>query len=206
MEKIIGQPNGRSLVDVGCYTGVFVDVALARGWRAVGVEPSHWAAAYAQSRKLPVIEGTLATSGIADSSQDVVTLWDVIEHLPDPLGELEQVARVTKPGGWTVLHTMDIDSWAAKLMRERWPWLMQMHLIYFSQRTLADMLRKVGFEPVYSRAMGLYLRLGYFASRVTALSPLLGKGVSWVVDTTNLRQVPVPLNFGDLFTVYARKR
>lgn len=205
MEKHVGSANGRNLVDVGCYTGIFVEVARSHGWQAVGVEPSHWAANYAQSRGLPVIEGTLATSGIADASQDVVTLWDVIEHLPDPLSELEQVARVTKPGGWAVLHTMDIDSIAARVMRERWPWLMQMHLIYFSQRTMATMLQKVGFEPVYSRAMGRYLRLGYFASRVEALSPRAGKGVSWVVDKTNLRQVPIPLNFGDLFTVYARK-
>jgi hypothetical protein len=100
---------------------------------------------------------------------------------------------------------MDIDSLASRVMRERWPWLMKMHLIYFSQRTMADMLRKVGAEPEYSKEMGRYLRLGYFATRVTALSPLAGRLFSWLVDLTNTRQLPIPLNFGDLFTVYARK-
>jgi ubiquinone/menaquinone biosynthesis C-methylase UbiE len=205
MERILGAPAGRNLLDVGCYTGVFVEVARARGWKGVGLEPSHWAVAYARSRGLPVLEGTLVSSAIKDESQDVVTLWDVIEHLPDPLGELQQVARVVKPGGWAVLHTMDIDSLAARAMRQRWPWLMQMHLVYFSQRTLGAMLRKVGFEPVRSQAMGRYLRLGYFASRVAALSPKLGDIFSSAVDAARLRELPIPLNFGDLFTVYARK-
>jgi 2-polyprenyl-3-methyl-5-hydroxy-6-metoxy-1,4-benzoquinol methylase len=205
METIIGKPNGRSLIDVGCYTGVFVEVALNHGWKTIGIEPSHWAAAYAQSRNLPVIEGMLATAGIADASQDVVTLWDVIEHLPDPMRELQLVARILKPGGWIVIHTMDIDSLAARIMRECWPWLMKMHLIYFSQRTMADMLRKVAAEPVYSKAMGRYLRLGYFSTRVMALSPRIGRIFSYVVNKTNLHQLPIPLNFGDLFTVYARK-
>lgn len=205
MESIIGPANGRTLLDVGCYTGIFVDVALAHSWRAMGVEPSHWAAAYAQERKLPVIQGTLRSAGLEDASQDVVTLWDVIEHLPDPMSELKEVARVVKPGGWVAVHTMDIDSLAARVMRERWPWLMKMHLIYFSQRTMADMLRNVGFEPVYSRAMGRYLRLGYFTTRVTALSPLFGRPLAALVRRIGLERLPIPMNFGDLFTVYARK-
>lgn len=205
METVVGKPAGRTLLDVGCYTGVFVEVALSHGWRATGVEPSRWAAIYAQSRGLPVIEGTLQNANLPDESQDVVTLWDVIEHLPTPLDELREVARITRPGGWVVIHTMDIDSLAAKLMRERWPWLMQMHLIYFSQHTMAAMLRQVGFEPVRSGPMGRYLRLGYFASRVSALSPQAGRIVGSVIDGLRIRQMPIPLNFGDLFTVYARK-
>lgn len=205
LERQIGPANGRKLLDVGCYTGIFVDVALKHGWNAMGVEPSHWASAFAQQQGLPVIEGTLATANITDASQDVVTLWDVIEHLPDPLVELREVARVVKPDGWTVVHTMDIDSLAAKVMHGRWPWLMKMHLIYFSQQTMSDMLRKVGFQPVYSKAMGRYLRLGYFATRVAALSPRVGKPFSTLIERTGLKGLPIPLNFGDLFTVYARR-
>ena len=206
LEKIVGPSAGRSLLDVGCYTGVFVEVALSRGWKARGVEPSHWAASYAQSQGLPVIEGTLETAQLPDDSEDVVTLWDVIEHLPNPLEQLREVARVTKSGGWTVLHTMDIDSLAARLMGERWPWFMDMHVVYFSQRTLATMLQQVGFEPVHSGAMGRYLRLGYFATRIAALSPLLGKPCSFLVEKLHLTHIPIPINFGDLFTLYARKK
>jgi 2-polyprenyl-3-methyl-5-hydroxy-6-metoxy-1,4-benzoquinol methylase len=205
MESIIGRANNRSLLDVGCYTGIFVDVALAHGWNAWGIEPSHWAATIAQSQKLPVVEGTLQSVQIADESQDVVTLWDVVEHMPNPQAELREVARVIKRGGWIVVHTMDIDSITARIMGQRWPWLMKMHLIYFSQQTLANMLYKVGFEPTYSRAMGRYLRLGYFSTRVTALSPAVGRLFSFAINKVKLQQLPIPLNFGDLFTVYAKK-
>jgi hypothetical protein len=148
----------------------------------------------------------LETANLPAESEDVVTLWDVIEHLPNPLEQLREVSRVTKPGGWTVLHTMDIDSLAARVMGERWPWFMDMHVVYFSQRTLATMLEQVGFEVVHSGAMGRYLRLGYFATRIAALAPFIGKPCSLVVDKLHLNHVPIPLNFGDLFTVYARKK
>jgi hypothetical protein len=58
MEKQIGVANGRSLLDVGAYIGVFVEVARASGWQACGVEPSTWAAQEAQRRGLDVIQGT----------------------------------------------------------------------------------------------------------------------------------------------------
>ena len=110
-----------------------------------------------------------------------------------------------KPGGWVVIHTMDISSLIARLMGPRWPWLMDMHIHYFSQKTLRQMLEKNGFEVVWSGAEGRYLRLNYLVSRVTALSRPLGRLTSWVVNGLRLGHVAIPLNFGDLFTVYARR-
>jgi 2-polyprenyl-3-methyl-5-hydroxy-6-metoxy-1,4-benzoquinol methylase len=197
-------PPGK-LLDVGAYTGVFVEIAAQHGWEAWGVEPGHWAVEQAQARGLHIIEGTLAASGLADDSFDVVTMWDVIEHLTDPLAEVQQAYRLLKPGGLLVVHTMDIDSLFARVMGRHWPWLMEMHIYYFSQRTLRATLEKVGFRVIRSEPQGRYLRLGYFATRVGGFSAGLGRALGGLFRVLHVREMPVPLNFGDLITAYALK-
>ncbi len=205
LEKRVGKANGRSLLDIGAYIGVFVETATQAGWDACGVEPSEWAASMAQRQGLQVIHGTQDAVELVGKQFDVVTMWDVIEHVADPSGEIGKAYQLLKPGGWLVVHTMDIDSLMAKLMKSRWPWLMDMHIHYFSQKTLRNMLEKNGFEVVASGAEGRYLRLNYLISRVEALSRPLGQFASWVVNGLRLGGVAVPLNFGDLFTVYAKR-
>jgi 2-polyprenyl-3-methyl-5-hydroxy-6-metoxy-1,4-benzoquinol methylase len=205
LEKVTGPANGRSLLDVGAYTGVFVEVALAAGWQASGVEPSRWAVAVACREGLPVIEGTQHSLELQGQQFDAVTMWDVIEHVADPSAELARSFQLLRPGGVLAVHTMDIDSLAARMMGTRWPWLMDMHLHYFSQETLAQMLVRTGFEVVRSGAEGRYLRLGYFGTRVEALSPMLGRLVARMVQRLHLAEVAIPVNFGDLFTIYARR-
>ncbi len=203
LEKIKAPPG--MLVDVGAYTGVFVEIAAQHGWEAYGVEPSQWAVEQARERGLHMIAGTLASSGLADNSLDVVTMWDVIEHVSNPFGEMQQADRLLKPGGLLVVHTMDIDSGFARVMGGRWPWLMEMHIYYFSRRTLKHMLEQAGFTVIRIEAQGRYLRLGYFATRIGGFSPLLGRFLSKLFRLTRLHEMPVPLNFGDLVTAYALK-
>lgn len=205
LERITGPAGGRTLLDVGAYIGVFVEVARAAGWEAMGVEPSSWAVAEAQGRGLPVIAGTQDSPALAGRHFDVVTMWDVIEHVDDPAGELCKAYGLLRPGGVIAVHTMDIDSLAARLMGERWPWLMDMHIHYFSRQTLAQMLKQTGFEIISAGPQGRYLRLGYLASRVGGLNPFLGRVAGRVVNGLKLSEVAVPVNFGDLFTIYARR-
>lgn len=205
LERIVGPPNGRRLLDVGCHVGVFVHVAQRRGWDAWGVEPSRWGAEQAQAQGLRVVNGTLATSGFEDASFDVITLWDVIEHVPDPKGELRQVHRLLKLGGVVVIHTIDIESPFARIMGHRWPWLMEMHLYYFSPRTLRRMLEEAGFEVIHSSPQGRYLRLGYLVSRLQPYSRSLYRLLDAIVKRLGLRGLAVPINLGDLFTMYGRK-
>jgi len=205
IEQLAGPGHGRRLLDVGCHIGIFLEIAQAHGWEAWGVEPSRWAVEIARARGLRVIEGTLREVGFPNAWFDVVTLWDVIEHLGDPMGELRELYRILKPDGWVVIHTMDIESPFARLLGARWPWLMEMHLYYFSRRTLRSMLERVGFRVHHMAAEGRYLRLGYLATRVRALFPRLGALLVWLVQRAHLAARAVYIDLGDLFTAYAQK-
>ena len=205
LEQLSGSPAGRPLLDVGCHVGVFVEIAVRHGWEAWGVDPSHWAVSQAQARGLRVVQGTLETAGLGEAAFDVVTMWDVVEHVTDPRDTLQQAWRLLRPGGLLVVHTIDIESAFARLMGSHWPWLMEMHIYYFSRPTLRAMLEQCGFQVLSDRPQGRYLRLGYLMNRVGALVPFVGRPAEWVVTRLGLRGLRVPVNLGDLFTAYARK-
>jgi 2-polyprenyl-3-methyl-5-hydroxy-6-metoxy-1,4-benzoquinol methylase len=205
MERVTGPAEGRSLLDVGAYTGVFVQIAMKHGWDAWGLEPSAWAVAQARAQGRQMHQGTLKDADIPPASFRVVTMWDVIEHVTDPLSTLKAAWRVLEPGGLLVVHTMDLNSAFARVMGRRWPWFMEMHLTYFTRATMQQMLHKAGFEVDWMGAQGRYLQAGYLASRVTALLPLAGRPVEWLISALGLRKVCLRINLGDLFTTYATK-
>ncbi len=205
MERFTGPAGGRKLLDVGAYTGVFVEIAAQHGWDAWGIEPSAWAIGEAQSNGLQMIHGTLESAHLPEASYSVVTMWDVVEHLTDPLGTLRAGWQALEPGGYLIVHTMDLDSPFAKVMGRRWPWFMEMHLYYFSRKTLRFMLEKAGFSVSWMGAQGRYLHAGYLSSRVSALLPRIGRVLEWTVAKLGLTNRALRVNLGDLFTVYARK-
>ncbi len=206
MHRFTGKPGGRRLLDVGAYIGVFVEAAKAAGWNAEGIEPSGWAVREAQRSGLPVKQGTLATGGYDECSFEAITLWDVIEHFDDPQAELRQAWRLLKPGGVVVIHTIDIGSATAKMMGKRWPFLMEMHIMFFSRATLHAMLHKAGFQYLGDHTEGRYLRLGYLAGRVSAaFGQRVGRPLERLVAALKAADRAVPINTLDLFTAYARK-
>jgi len=147
--------SGR-LLDIGCAAGFFL--AEARAFYDVqGVELSAWSSAYARDRLgLPVITGTLPDAQLPAAHFDVVTLWDVIEHVPDPSPLLAEAARVLKPGGRLVLSTGDWGSAYAQARGADWhlmtpPW----HLTMFSRATLARAAERAGLTVVAIRSEGV---------------------------------------------------
>jgi 2-polyprenyl-3-methyl-5-hydroxy-6-metoxy-1,4-benzoquinol methylase len=198
-------PSPGRLLDVGCHIGVFLELAAARGWVAEGVEPSRWASEVARARGLRVTRGTLRGAALPSAAFDVVTLWDVIEHFPDPGAELREVHRLLRPGGLVGITTMQIDSPVARLLGSRWPWLMQMHLYYFSVRTLSAMLEQCGFEVVKVAPHRRIVRLAYLLSRTERWSPGLAQGLQAAADRLGFGQWLVPVDLGDIFTLYARR-
>src|SRR4030065_628571 len=91
--------GGKSILDVGCGKGDFVDAALSEGYDVGGIELSQPAVDIAQGFGLPVAKLDFFSSAIQDSSRDVVTMFEVIEHLPDPVKFLHRAEMVVRQGG-----------------------------------------------------------------------------------------------------------
>ncbi len=195
------------VLDVGCAAGFFLEVAREEGWEAQGVELSAFAAEYARSRLgLQVFTGTLAEAGLPSGSFDLITFWDVIEHLADPLAVLREARRVLRPGGLVVLSTGDISGATALVYGRRWRLLAPPgHLFYFSRRTLFALLRHLGFEVLQWQSDGAFLLNGDESET--------GGGKSWrlpsIVATLHhnrwVNAMLRRLRLGSVITVYARK-
>jgi Methyltransferase domain/Glycosyl transferase family 2 len=199
--------HGRTMLEVGAYCGLFLQEAVKRGWDAEGVEPSRWAADYAKR-----VSGMKVHAGfLADNKQelkksyDAVVSWDVLEHVRDPVAFLRECGSIMPESGMLFLSTLDTSSWYARLLGKRWPWLMDMHIQYFDVRSVADVLRRSGFELVASEPYTHFAKVSYMmqgAGRVlphfllpfvTKLSNIVPE--SWVV----------PVAFGDIKMYVARK-
>lgn len=141
-----GVRTGRVL-DVGCATGIFLDGMRRWGWETLGVEPNPVASAYARERLgLEVITAELETAGLLEAAFDVVTLWDVLEHVPNPRRTLTEVARVLRPGGLLVLSLPNIESVEARLFGRYWAgWDQPRHLVLFPRAVLIRLLGETGF-------------------------------------------------------------
>jgi 2-polyprenyl-3-methyl-5-hydroxy-6-metoxy-1,4-benzoquinol methylase len=198
-------PRGR-LLDVGCHVGTFLTIAEQHGYEVAGVEPSRWASEVARGRIAGSVHcGAIEDAPLPEGGYDVVTLWDVIEHLPDPALDIRAIHGTLRPGGIFAVSTMDVESRFARLLGRRWPWYMQMHLVYFSRRTLCEMLRREGFEIADVRLHTRRVRLSYLVSRLDAYAPPIARLLARGLERTGLSGRTVGINLGDIFTVVARR-
>ena len=146
------------LLDIGCSAGFFLDEARRAGWSVSGLEKSADTAALA--RALHDVDVTVGTLGQDDSlpsaSFDVVTLWDVIEHVPEPLATLRRAHNLLSRDGVIAIQTPNIGglfprmSYLVARRLDYWPHPEPPgHLFQFSTRTLDRLLCMAGFRNDY---------------------------------------------------------
>lgn len=201
----LGAPMGRRLLDVGAYCGYFLEVARERGFLAEGLELSRWAAEHARAQGFTVHCETLEHRALSGARYDVLTMWDVIEHLPDPREELAAAHRLVAPGGRLFLSTIDTGSLVARLLGSRWPWLMDMHLVYFDRPTISALLEETGFRVLDIRTYSHTVSAGYLLRKVGASFPALAP-VTRALGRIVPPRWPVPVDLGDNMLVAAERR
>ncbi len=141
-----------NLLDVGCGAGFFVKYALERGWNARGVDllPEYEILAREELQLDAVQCARLEDANFPPESFSVVTLWDLIEHLPHPLAFLKEINAVLKPNGVIALWTPNTRN--AVFLKGRWTgYGPGQHLYFFSEETLGRLLKQAGFEIVHAK-------------------------------------------------------
>jgi 2-polyprenyl-3-methyl-5-hydroxy-6-metoxy-1,4-benzoquinol methylase len=149
------------ILDIGCFTGYFLELAKERGWDTYGIEPSHWAGKIAQKRNIKIIAEDIESSLLSKNFFDVITMWDVIEHLPNPIKTLQKCHKYLKKDGILAVGTPNIESFIAKVLRSNNPHLVRMHLILYSPKTLTKILEQTGFKSVRTYSYGRTFPVSY---------------------------------------------
>jgi 2-polyprenyl-3-methyl-5-hydroxy-6-metoxy-1,4-benzoquinol methylase len=150
------------LLDVGCAFGTFLEFAKDRGWDVKGIEVSPYSSRFAREKRgLDVTTGTLATSNFGKEEFDLVTFWDVLEHVTDVKENLQRASRVLKPGGYVILTTDNYQSLLAFiasamfiLSAKAFAYPIQKFFIrynscYFKPGDLRRQLRQVGLDEAH---------------------------------------------------------
>lgn len=159
------------LLDVGAALGDFVLEAAAHGWQAEGAEISSFAVAEARRRGAVIHEGVLESLGLAAASYDVVTLYDAIEHLFDPVATLREIRRLLVPGGLVHIVTPNVDGLQARALGRFWyHYKPGEHLYYFGPKTLHAAVERSGLVwDGWARA-GSYVTVSYLLNRLRVYS------------------------------------
>src|SRR5471030_1624910 len=142
-------PAALRLLDVGCSRGNFLAAGTTLGYHMEGVEPAANIAAAARALGLVVHTGLLADINLPAASFDAITLFEVIEHLKEPLPLLRECHRVLKPGGFLVLSTGNTASWTVAAMQERWDYFDIAkdggHISFYNARSITLLAERAGF-------------------------------------------------------------
>ena len=109
LRKATGLGKGARFLDIGCGPGSLVKTASEFGWQSSGLELSTWAAKLGKSQGIDIFEGTLQDAHFPDASVDVASMFDVLEHLPDPHEVVAEIYRILKPGGYLIAETPNVE-------------------------------------------------------------------------------------------------
>jgi SAM-dependent methyltransferase len=140
-------PAGGSVLDLGCASGGFL-AALGGRWERHGLDLSELMVQRAMARGgIMVRRADIFSAGYDARSFDVVTAFDVLEHLPRPLEYLSEIRRILKPGGMLLVGTGDASAIGARLAGSHWTYFaIPEHISFFARRSLERALRLAGFH------------------------------------------------------------
>lgn len=147
------------LLDVGCATGLFLDAARRLGgWDVQGVEPNKNAAQFGRRQLgLDIKRGTFAEADFGRRRFDVITMWDVLEHLRHPTAALEKATQLLKEEGVLFARVPHLEGIGARLFGRYWAGLdAPRHLHVFPRDVLTEMLSNVSLVPLSWQCWGSY--------------------------------------------------
>ena len=159
-------PTG-SLLDIGCGRGKFLTLAREREWRVIGIEPGAEHAAYAKEKLgIEVVNASIEEAEFGEMQFNAISMWDVIEHVDDPMRVLKKINAWLKPSGFLLLATPNHKSLLNFLARAVYLltggifkkpltyFFVPEHVFYFTPTSLGELLRECGFIPVKEMATG----------------------------------------------------
>jgi 2-polyprenyl-3-methyl-5-hydroxy-6-metoxy-1,4-benzoquinol methylase len=183
---------GTKHLDLGCGEGTSVSVARDLGFDSLGIEKSQLAVEHAREKGLDVRNGSMESLPDSLASDfDVVTIFDALDHVSNPLAVLKSVTNKIKPGGLLYLEVNNISSLYAVLMGKYFPHALPFeHPVYFGPKTLKKALGECGFQVQSIRNRNRFVSFQFLQMTFDNFNPLLAgllKCVSWIIPQRMLK-------------------
>lgn len=135
------------LLDIGCGTGEFLNACKADGWDVSGIEPGERARNYAIKQYSLKVGGETALNQLSQHSFDVISLWHVLEHVPDLNARIVEIKTLLKKNGSLIIAVPNSASWDAEYYKQQWAaYDVPRHLYHFTPETIEKLFAKHGFQ------------------------------------------------------------
>lgn len=204
LKQLMKVKKNGTLLDVGCFCGFFPELAKSKGFRTYGVEPSLWASGEARKRGVKLVGKSL--NDVKSRKFDIITLFDVIEHLGNPKKELKKINKSLTKNGIVVIGTPNVESLTVKILKSRHPFFIRMHVVLFGEKTISEMLRQTGFTVEQITYYGRTYPLSYYLEKLGPLLPFSHHLIKLINTFPKLAQLPITINLKDELLVIARKK
>ena len=195
LDKLKAVKSEGKFLDIGSATGVFLDMARKKGYNVVGVDVSEYACDYAKKNfKLNVKCGKLEDLRLKDKSFDIITMWDLIEHVPDPKVFLKEVNRILKDDGIIYLLTINdaslmgyLSKWIYYLSFKKINFFVKLihpihHNYHFEEKHLMKYLDNAGFKVIWKKKSEMpvsTIEQGAFVKSLARILYFFSENLNW---------------------------
>ena len=200
--KLLG---GGRVLDIGCSTGVFLDLFRESGWETWGVEPSS-SALVARKKSHKVVRNVFEKTELPKDYFDLVILNHTLEHMENPAQVLQKVKIILKKGGVLYLDVPNAGGLGAKLLGKHWPYLLpKEHKYQFSKQSLSTLLSDADYKIIHFESRsGLFEFANPFLELWQAFVGLKKRFFTDIL-TIPYCLVASALQMGDSMSIIARK-
>ncbi len=142
------KPSKGSILDVGCGTGMFLEICKNEGWKIEGIEPDTDARRIAEKQLEKKLESNILDS-LKDKSFDIIAMWHVLEHIHKLNETIKWVNNHLNSDGYLIIAVPNYKSKDAQIYQENWAaYDLPRHLYHFSQKSIIELMEKSNFEFV----------------------------------------------------------
>ena len=185
------KPEEKTLLDIGCGTGDFLATAQEQGWNITGIEPNDQARSLANKNTSNKVFDNSEISKLKNKEYDVITLWHVLEHLPDLEHHISEFKRLLKPYGYLVIAVPNFKSFDANHYKEFWAaYDVPRHLWHFSPKAIKLLFEEVNMTVVNKKPMwfdSFYVSLLSEKYKTGSMNPVKGFYIGLVSNLKAIR-------------------
>lgn len=208
LKKIHHFKKQGNLLDIGCAFGYFLEISQSNGFNAFGIDVSKYAVEIANQKALGKIKlGTVGQVNFKHNFFNVITMFDIVEHLKSPKRDLKIIRKLLCPEGLLVIQTGDSESLWTKIFKKRWHFFAPpQHIFFFNKKNIAELLKQTGFKVVKIEKDGKWVSLRYLLHMMGySLNSSIWDKLYNRVSKNFLGKIPLYFRFNDNMIVYAKK-
>lgn len=192
------------VLDVGSGSGTFLKALQNYEIDGQGIEPSSWLSKYSKKKyNLKIHNGTISNFSPEDKNIkfDIITFWDVLEHIQNLNEYLVDASKYLKKGGLLIINFPDHGSLMRKILKRNWPFYLNVHLNYFTKKTLSSFLKKHNYKNILYKPYYQYLSLGYTLERASKYF-IFFKYIVNLVTKLKINNIKIKYNMGQTLGIF----